>query len=436
MDQPKHHSGFTLLELLVVVGIIGILVGLLLPAVQAAREAARRMSCSNNLKQVALAVTQYHEAFEVLPPHGTGTFSHANDPKTTNQFRLSFLVSITPFVGQTPVWEAISDELSGEPPANDVFSGDAFGMSEIDMNDFDLDGNARWTHLYPSMGPAPSIGSYRPWAMEIPTYRCPSDPGIGLPALGRTNYTACLGDAIEGLDEGLWRHDGSKWSPSGKDTMRATGRGMFVPRMITSFDDVTDGLSNTIMLGEVATDLGDKDTRTAPSLNNGPNQKTGNVNSLDGESTQLVEGSRGVLDDLRFCQSQIDPTRPQFWDSSSPAIQLPTNTGQGRGYRWADSIALMTSCNTTLPPNSELCFVGDANTIGTLPTSSRHQGGCHVAMGDGAIKFITDSIECGDTQGTVTSDGKGRLAPGSPSPFGLWGALGTRNQGELIDEEL
>lgn len=429
MNQSKHHSGFTLLELLVVVGIIGVLVGLLLPAVQAAREAARRMSCSNNLKQVALAVTQYHDAFEVLPPHGTGTFNHANDPKTTNQFRLSFLVSITPFIGQTPVWETISGELSGQPPSNDVLSGDAFGISGMDMMDFDIDGNAIASHLYPAMGPTPSMDSYLPWTMEIPTYRCPSDPGIGLPALGRTNYTACVGDAIEGLDEGLWRHDGSKWSPSGKATMRATGRGMFVPRMITSFGDVTDGLSNTIMLGEIATDLGDKDTRTVPSLNNTANQ----TSAVDNQSGNR---SRGVLDDLHYCRTQIDPTRPQFWDFSLPTLQLPANSAQGRGFRWADCVPLMTSCNTTLPPNSELCFVGDANTIGTSSTSSRHQGGCHVAMGDGAIKFITDSIECGDFQGSVTTDGKGRLAPGSPSPFGLWGAIGTRNQRELVAEEL
>ena len=225
--------------------------------------------------------------------------------------------------------------------------------------------------------------------------------------------------------------------------MRATGRGMFVPRMITSFYDVTDGLSNTIMLGEIATDLGDKDIRTVPSLNNGPT-KTGVANDADAEQNesvdrelfQSVNGSRGVLDDLHFCRNQIDPTRPQFWDFSSPTTQLPTNAGQGRGYRWADSIALMTSCNTTMPPNTELCFVGDSNTIGTLSMSSRHQGGCHVAMGDGAIKFMTNSVECGDTQGSVTKDGQGRLAPGSPSPFGLWGAFGTRNQGELIGEEL
>ncbi|WP_404305257.1 DUF1559 family PulG-like putative transporter [Neorhodopirellula lusitana] len=407
MNRHRNCTGFTLLELLVVIGIIGILVGLLLPAVQAAREAARRMSCSNNFKQIALGVAQYHDAFEHLPPHGTGTFSNANDPNTTNQFRLSFLVSITPFMGHTPIWEMISQDHLGYRPTDSANPEEAFGM--MGMEEFEEP-----EFSYPSMGPVPSMSSYEPWATEISTYRCPSDPGIGLPALGRTNYTVCLGDAIEGLDQGLWRYEASQWSPSGAAQMEATGRGMFVPRMVTSFADVTDGLSNTIMLGEIATDLGDKDTRTHPSINNG--------------------WEEGVLADIQICSSQIDISRPQFWDYAS--FQTSANLGQGRGYRWADAIPLMTGFNTILPSNSQLCFGGDETTIGTLPSSSRHQGGAHVAMGDGAIKFITDSIECGAARGTpqatVTLEGKGDLAPGSPSVFGLWGALGTRNQGELI----
>ncbi|WP_145388793.1 DUF1559 domain-containing protein [Stieleria neptunia] len=408
MNHRRYHNGFTLLELLVVVGVIGILVGLLLPAVQASREAARRMSCSNNLQQVALGVAQYHDAFTILPPHGTGTFNNANDPAATNQFRLSFLVSITPFLGKTSVWKSISDEWVGPVPGSDVL-----GEEEFDDMMMDVDELSDPQHRYPSMGPVPSMQSYGPWDDEVPTYRCPSDPGIGSPALGRTNYAACLGDAIEGLDEGLWRYQDSQWSPSGEAQMRATGRGMFVPRMVTSFDDVTDGLSTTIMIGEIATDLGDKDIRTVPSIQNG--------------------WGGGVLDDIQICRSQIDPERPRFWNARG-SVQLSSIRGQGRGYRWADAMPLMSGFNTTLPPNTQLCFGGDSTTIGTLTVSSRHQGGGHVAMGDGSVVFLTDSIEAGAAKGSVTLNGQDALSPGSPSPFGLWGALGTRNQNELVGE--
>ena len=414
MKQRHHYNGFTLLELMVVVGVIGILIGLLLPAVQAAREAARRMSCSNNFKQIALGVHQYHSAFDILPPHGTGTFTNQNNPSTSNQFRLSFLVSILPFIGETPAWNSINDSYRGTPLSKDLLeaSSDPYSGSTIDLTYDGQDPTEQ--HLYPPMGPSPSIGSYPFWNSEIRCYRCPSDPGIGNPSLGRTNYAACLGDAIQGLDEGRWVFRESTWSPAGKELMIATGRGMFVPRGTTRFADVTDGLSSTIMLGEIATDLGDRDSRTTPSLNNG--------------------WEDGVLSNAKFCSEQRDYERPNFWQDT---IKLPNTAAQGRGFRWADAMPLMTGFNTIRPPNQELCYGGGSQTIGTSPTSSRHQGGAHCAMGDGAIIFLTDSIDCGgyEEKGTVTLDGIDQLAPGNKSVFGLWGAMGTRNQNELISDQ-
>ncbi|MCC9600905.1 DUF1559 domain-containing protein [Stieleria sp. JC731] len=406
MKRDQHHSGFTLVELLVVVGIIGILIGLLLPAIQAAREAARRMSCSNNFRQIAIAVTQYHATFEILPPHATGTFNNVNDPKKTNQFRLSMLVSVMPFVGGDSLWEAVAGQYVGNDP------GDSYGEDPIGWDDMEMYSEEELpSYQYPKMGPSPSITTYGPWTFEVPAYRCPSDPGIGSPSAGRTNYAACLGDAIEGLDEGLWRYEKKKWSPSGEAQMEATGRGMFVPRMITRFSDVTDGLSNTIMMGEICTDLGDQDMRTVPSTNN--------------------RWKGGVLDDVELCASQRDYDSPRFWKTSQAS--LPNGIGMGRGYRWADAMPLMTGFNTILPPNRELCFGGNASTIGTLTASSRHQGGAHIALGDGSISFFTDSVDNGNSQQTVTLTGKNEFAPGNPSVFGLWGAIGTRDQNELID---
>ncbi len=109
--------GFTLVELLVVIAIIGVMVGLLLPAVQAAREAARRMTCGNNFKQIGLALHNYHAAYDKLPKGsgGTGTDQlHASIPSSitwaaANQGRLSGLVQILPFMEQQALWDQISN---------------------------------------------------------------------------------------------------------------------------------------------------------------------------------------------------------------------------------------------------------------------------------------------------------------------------------------
>ncbi len=91
--------------------------------------------------------------------------------------------------------------------------------------------------------------------------------------------------------------------------------------------------------------------------------------------------------------------------------------------------------NTILPPNTELCVTFFDTGQGMLSASSRHQGGVHVLMGDGAVKFITDSIEAGNSSArTVQLSGTGTSSPGSIKPFGLWGSLGTKASSEVISE--
>ena len=395
-------------ELGAVIVVIGVLVGLLLPAIQAAREATRRMSCSNNLSQIVQAVHQYHDAFDQLPRHGTGTSNAANDPATTNQYRLSMLVGILPHVGQPTLWDAIvagSPGTEGWPP---------MGGSPA----------AKPKSSRGSMNPG-SPGPSWPLTVEVPTYRCPSDPGTGLPAYGRTNYTACLGDAIDTTHQGWWRHDAaaSRWVDDRRDRVNASCRGAFIPRRPTSMENITDGLSNTMVLGEIVTYLGDRDIRGVPSLGNG--------------------WSPGVLDDPTMCRTAIDAERPRFW---SLGVTLPPSPAMGRGYRWADMAPLVTGFNAVAAPNTSLCFGGDAMTTGAVPASSQHPGGCHVAMGDGSVCFVSDSIDTFTVDaigtdpvtggmamdfGTVVAGGVGWRAPGSPSAFGVWGAMATRAGGEI-----
>ncbi|GAA5507736.1 DUF1559 domain-containing protein [Novipirellula caenicola] len=397
---PKHRHrnphGFTLVELLVVIAIIGVLVGLLLPAVQAAREAARRMSCSNNFKQIGLGLHNYHSAYKQLPIQNGGTLVPGG---VDNALQMSMLVGLTPFIEQQAIWEQLSNPLSEK----------ANGSTQ--------------SPPYPPFGPPHWTGQYIPWVTEIATLRCPSDPGTGLPAHGRTNYAACMGDSIDFMRQGPVQISGGavKDPPAAWVAGRAREacRGVFVARKGTRFRDILDGLSNTIAAGEIATDIGDRDKRTIASINN----KTGTVRKTP-----------------TTCESQVDPERPNFWRTGTPP-QLGA-AATGRGYRWGAGPTPWTMCNTILPPNRELCFGGNSagspnDTDGVAPMSSRHQGGVHVLMADGAVVFVTDSIEAGNSNhenvwrnGSIPS-----AKPGNPSPYGLWGALGTRASSEVIDSE-
>lgn len=421
MKTLKTRFGFTLVELLVVIAIIGVLVGLLLPAVQAAREAARRMSCSNNFKQIGLSIHNYHSAYKQLPTHKSGTSGFKSGgasgvgdwadtsnagASSINREELSMLVGLTPFLEGQALWEQIVNP--NAPNTNGT--------------------NGTW----PAMGPTPDVATYGPWSTEIPTLRCPSDPGVGLPSFGRTNYAACLGDSpyrgsAGGASPTLARGSNqSQWA-------RASQRGTFVPRQKAAFRDILDGLANTIIAGEIATDLGDRDVRTNPRI----------------DATVAVTGG-AELTPAACRTTLIDPNRPQFWIATTPVLSA---TAEVRGYRWADGNPTFTVMNTILPPNATVCIQGastvdDASMGGTalfaarhstgyLPPSSRHQGGCHVLMGDGAVKFVTDSIESGSaTTRPVIFGGTGARAPGSQSAYGLWGSLGTKASKEVIQEEL
>ncbi len=409
MRKLNGSKGFTLVELLVVIAIIGVLVGLLLPAVQAAREAARRMSCSNNFKQIGLAIHNYHAAYNQLPVHGGGTYGPdagkaASDNRGNNRVELSALVGLTPFFEQQALWEQVSN------PFQTVDSGGT-------------------TKTYNPMGPWPqtpisahlSQGNYDPWLANIPSLRCPSDPGQGLPAQGRTNYALCTGDSCDtGYGGALNRASGiaqSGGTPTMYERVRASQRGAFVIQLTTKFRDILDGVSNTIVAGEIATDLGDQDKRThlmASSIN---------INSLGGSIN---------------CRQSVDPQRPLFWSSTPSPNNLAGSAEERRGYKWASMLPIYSQMTTILPPNAEICGNSNAVSIVVATASSRHQGGVHVLMGDGAVKFVTDSIESGNSSrgqvGVHSTHTDPASTPGVMSPYGLWGALGTRASKETIQD--
>ncbi len=200
----SNRNAFTLIELLVVIAIIGILVGLLLPAVQAAREAARRMSCSNNLKQVSLAMHNYESAYGVFPRAGTV------DQDFSVQARL------LPYIEQS----SLHDMLDYSKPA---FSGPF---------------NAKVPH--PSLAAA--------FATPINTFLCPSDPSPSVVVMtvsgtaytyGSMNYMISYGSGTKNNNDLRWRTDGIVFQNSS-----------------TSFRDILDGTSSTVIASETVRSFG------------------------------------------------------------------------------------------------------------------------------------------------------------------------------------
>ncbi|GAA4470240.1 DUF1559 domain-containing protein [Novipirellula rosea] len=355
----RSHRGFTLVELLVVIAIIGVLVGLLLPAVQAAREAARRMQCSNNVKQIGLGLHNYHAAYNKLPMQSGGT----HGGPVNNAKILSWLIPVLPFIEQQALYEQIANPLG----------------------------------TYPAMGPVPWDKGYDPWRTTVGSYRCPSDPTVGVPGeTGLNNYSACIGDCFQTTHTGGVNADGTVGDQGAKQRLR----GVFETRYFTGFRDILDGTSNTIMAGEIVTDAGRLEIIGQPKM----------------------DQRDPFFDNPQQCYvDNVDPQRPQFYKDAS-------NTGAGdqrRGKRWADGRPMFTSVNTVRPPNKESCLWGGDGSDGSYTMASRHQGGCHVLFADGAVKFITESIESGDqTKGNIPRAGS---VPGQESPYGLWGALGTKD---------
>lgn len=197
LSRPIRQRGFTLVELLVVIGIIGVLVSLLMPAVQSVREASRRTSCANNLRQIGLAMLNYESGFKRLPP-GSVAKENPYDPTTPWTFyRWSALATLSPFLENTAAYNILD------------LTRPLYNVSLV-------------------VSPENVAGA----KTIVPTFLCPSDTFRQLhPNFGPTNYAFCTGTGING------------GTPMDTD-------GVFYVNSQTRIADIVDGTSNTIAASE------------------------------------------------------------------------------------------------------------------------------------------------------------------------------------------
>jgi prepilin-type N-terminal cleavage/methylation domain-containing protein/prepilin-type processing-associated H-X9-DG protein len=369
--------GFTLIELLVVIAIIAVLVALLLPAVQMARESARRSSCSNNLKQLGLAIHNYESVFQCIPPSSLYPCPAIN-PLTGSAscwgFGVGPLVSLLQFIEQSNIYNAYNAQLGVYGP-------------------------------YPpaANGPISWWANTTVFNMQVALFLCPSDNKLLRQPI--TNYMANTGGPFL-----LYGYSGP-FAPTNQAQID-NGNGTYTPWnyplsntvSTVNLAGVTDGTSNTAMWSEAVSG-----TNLPVFTGTGRQaEMRGFFNSNFTTSwNSLISNQQSVFQFLAFCQNL-------------PIGQIasgPNGTGF-RGLSWQISFpyyANFSLYNHVGGPNSRQCANIMVDTVGldvygTNPPTSYHPGGVNVGFVDGSVKFVKEQTN-----------------------LNTWWALGTRASGEAID---
>jgi prepilin-type processing-associated H-X9-DG protein len=328
-----------LIELLVVIAIIAVLIALLLPAVQSAREAARRAQCTNNLKQIGLAVHNYVSAFDVIPPSGEVT-SCPYGPWAPGTPNYSMKVHLLPYLEQLPAYNAINFAVT-------AYQNDWGGCPNV------IDG----TYINRTTR-----------EMLITSYLCPSDPnpaGLGLPSTAASNYAQ---------NGGLNRFNYG-WFSNGISYLMGTDGGQNVTR---KFASITDGLSNTALFSEWVKGDGTL-------LRDGLHM----VYTLAGGVQRYPQGTLNA-DTLLAQDCDAVPAIPanREWGNKGE-IWFMQQSGRGGPYFHVTAPNHKACCGPLGPPVGPASANPDATLIGA---SSLHPGGVNLLTCDGSVKFVKTSV--------------------------------------------
>jgi len=245
----RFHSGFTLVELLVVIAIIGVLVALLLPAVQSAREASRRTTCTNQLKQIALANQVFHDVNNRFPPGQLGLTPYTDSTATGNAITANQSVGplafLLPYIEQSSVASLITTNMNVED-TKPWWAGDSSSVAaaKTRIKTFGCPSNQMYG---PNAGfVAATISLY---VNGVQIYGWNNSTTESTLQLGRTNYLGVAGYIGNLPSFGIASADATRIGvPSG--TPGISFEGIFVNRSKTRFSNITDGSSNTLLYGE------------------------------------------------------------------------------------------------------------------------------------------------------------------------------------------